>query len=60
MLTFINNEEALSKEEIEDLIKEKQETLKGLENFGKNSAYIKELSDLAFLQLEIELFVESE
>lgn len=60
MLTFINNEEALSKEEIEDLIKEKQETLKGLENFGKNSAYIKELSDLAFLQLEIELFEESE
>ena len=60
MLTFLNNEEALSKEEIEDLIKEKQEYLKELENFGKDSVYIKELSDLAFLQLEIELFEESE
>lgn len=60
MLTFLNNEEALSKGEIEDLIKEKQGNLKELENFGKNSAYIKELSDLAFLQLEIELFEESE
>ena len=60
MLTFLNNEESLSKGEIEDLIKEKQENLKELENFGKNSAYIKELSDLAFLQLEIELFEESE
>ncbi len=60
MLTFLNNEESLSKGEIKDLIKEKQENLKELENFGKNSDYIKELSDLAFLQLEIELFEESE
>ena len=60
MLTFLNNEESLSKGEIEDLIKEKQGNLKELENFGKNSAYIKELSALAFLQLEIELFEESE
>lgn len=60
MSTFLNNEEALSKEEIEDLIKEKQDNLKELDNFGKNSAYIKELSDIAFLQLEIELFDESE
>ena len=60
MLTFLNNEESLSKGEIEDLIKEKQGNLKELENFGKNSAYIKELSDVAFLQLEIELFEESE
>ena len=60
MLTFLNNEESLSKGEIKDLIKEKQEYLKELENFGKNSAYIKELSDIAFLQLEIELFEESE
>ncbi|MCK4286309.1 MAG: tetratricopeptide repeat protein [Candidatus Lokiarchaeota archaeon] len=60
MLTFLNNEESLSKGEIEDLIKEKRENLKELENFGKNSAYIKELSGLAFLQLEIELFEESE
>jgi len=60
VLTFLNNEESLSKGEIKDLIKEKQENLKELENFGKNSDYIKELSDLAFLQLEIELFEESE
>jgi len=60
VLTFLNNEESLSKGEIEDLIKEKRENLKELENFGKNSAYIKELSGLAFLQLEIELFEESE
>jgi len=60
VLTFLNNEESLSKGKIKDLIKEKQEILKELENFGKNSDYIKELSDLAFLQLEIELFEESE
>jgi len=60
VLTFLNNEESLSKGKIKDLIKEKQEILKELENFGINSDYIKELSDLAFLQLEIELFEESE
>jgi len=46
--------------EIENLIKHKLENLKELEIIGKGSEYIKELSDIAFLQLEIEQFEESE
>ena len=47
-------------EEIEKLITEKLENLKELEKIAKGSEYIKELSDIAFLQLEIEHYKESE
>lgn len=45
---------------MEQLIKEKLETLKELESLGKDSNYIKELSELAQLQLTAENYSESE
>ena len=50
----------MSKEEIENLIIKKLENLKELEKVVKGSEYIKELSEIAFLQLEIENYEESE
>jgi tetratricopeptide (TPR) repeat protein len=55
-----NEEIALSREEIEKLIKLKLETLEKIEKIAKGSEYIKELSEVAFLQLEINLYEESE
>ena len=50
----------VSAAEIENLIKETKVKLEDLKKFGKNSNYIRELSNLAFLQLEIEDYIESE
>jgi len=51
----------LKKEELEELIKEKKENLKILEQeYGKNNAYIEELSNLAHLQLEAKNFESAE
>jgi tetratricopeptide (TPR) repeat protein len=47
----------LTREEIENLIKEKKERLTHLE---KGNEYIKELSDIALLQIEINQFDEAE
>ena len=49
-----------TREELEDLLKEKLVNLKELEAFGKDSNYIQELSDVALVQLQLELFKESE
>jgi len=49
-----------TREELEDLLKEKLVSLKELEAFGKDSNYIQELSDVALVQLQLELFKESE
>ena len=46
-------------EELEALLKEKLAYLKELEQFGKNSNYIKELSDIALIQLQLEIFRDS-
>ncbi|TFG05109.1 MAG: tetratricopeptide repeat protein [Promethearchaeota archaeon] len=54
------SDKEFSKEEIEQLIKEKQELLKEIEKGGKGSDYIKELSEIAFLQLELSQFEKSE
>ncbi|MFW9999861.1 MAG: tetratricopeptide repeat protein [Candidatus Hodarchaeota archaeon] len=54
------NEIEFKKEELEQLLNKKLENLKELENFGKNSNYIKELSDIALIQLQLEKFRDSE
>jgi len=51
----------LSKEEIATLIEKKKRNLLEIETHqGKNSAYINELGDIAFLQLELEEYSDSE
>jgi len=54
------NEKELTKEELNKLLETKLENLKSLEQRGKNSNYIKELSDIALLQLQLEKYEESE
>lgn len=49
-----------TREELEDSLKEKLVNLKQLEEFGKDSNYIQELSDIALIQLHLELFKEAE
>ena len=50
----------MTREDIEKTLSEKIANLKELEKIGKNSDYIKELSEMAFLQLEIEQYENSE
>ena len=51
----------LSNEEIENLIEKKQQKLKEIEvHQGKNSVFINELGEIAFLQLEIGQYSDSE
>ncbi len=50
----------LTKEEIEKLIIEKLKIIDKLKIVGKGSIYIQELSELAFLQLEIEQYFKAE
>jgi len=49
-----------TREELKALLKEKSVNLKELEQFGKDSNYIQQLSDIALIQLQLELFQESE
>ena len=49
-----------NKEELQQLLNKKLENLKDLEEFGKNSNYIKELSDIALIQLQLEQYSDSE
>ena len=49
-----------TREELENILKEKLVNLKQLEEFGKDSNYIQELSDIALIQLHLELFKEAE
>jgi len=49
-----------TRKELEDLLKEKVAYLKELEQIGKDSNYIHELGDIALIQLQLELFKESE
>ncbi|MFX1583180.1 MAG: tetratricopeptide repeat protein [Promethearchaeota archaeon] len=50
----------LDRNEIKQLIKEIKEKLEVLKKFGKDSNYIKELSNLALLEIEIEDYLEAE
>ncbi len=54
------NELKLEKKELINLLNKKLENLKDLEEFGKNSNYIKELSDIALIQLQLEKHRDSE
>lgn len=56
---YANKDSELSRTKIEKIITEKLNNLKELEKIAKGSDYIKELSDIAFLQLEIEQYEES-
>jgi len=55
-----NNETELHKEELKLILNKKQENLEELEKIGKNSNYIKELSDIALIQLQLEQYTDSE
>ncbi|MFX0080758.1 MAG: tetratricopeptide repeat protein [Candidatus Hodarchaeota archaeon] len=55
-----NNETDLNKEELQGLLNRKQENIAELEKIGKNSNYIKELSDIALIQLQLEQYNDSE
>jgi tetratricopeptide (TPR) repeat protein len=57
---FIQKDIDLSKKDIEKLLNEKLKNLKTLEKIAKGSEYIRELSDIAFLQFELNNFEESE
>ncbi len=54
------NTKEYSQEELESLLKEKLKVLKELEKISKGSNYFQELSDIALIQLQLELFEESE
>ena len=54
------NKDEYTRKELEVLLKEKIVYLKELEQTGKDSNYIHELGDIALIQLQIELFKESE
>ncbi len=54
------NETGLKKEELNFLLEKKLENLQLLEEIGKDSDYIKELSDIALIQLQLEKFGDSE
>ncbi|MFX1303699.1 MAG: tetratricopeptide repeat protein [Promethearchaeota archaeon] len=54
------NENELKKEELQHLLYKKLENLKVLKEIGKNSNYIKELSDIALIQLQLENYIDSE
>lgn len=57
---MIKDESEYSREELERLLKEKQENLEELEKVGKNSIYMKELSNIALIQLQLERYIDSE
>ncbi|TKJ23515.1 MAG: hypothetical protein CEE43_02330 [Promethearchaeota archaeon Loki_b32] len=54
------NETELKKEELIKLLNKKLENLNELEEFGKDSNYFHELSNIALIQLQLEQFKESE
>jgi tetratricopeptide (TPR) repeat protein len=54
------NESGLNNEELSELLIKKLNHLKEIEEYGKDSPYIKELSDIALIQLQLGQFSESE
>jgi len=57
---MVENEEKYTQKELEALLKEKLDNLEEFEKIGKDSNYFKELSNIALIQLQLELFQESE
>ncbi|MFX1456569.1 MAG: tetratricopeptide repeat protein [Promethearchaeota archaeon] len=54
-----NNRE-ITEEELNQILNEKLKNLEALEQIGKDSNYIKQLSDIALLQLQLKRYEESE
>ncbi|MBY8979099.1 MAG: tetratricopeptide repeat protein [Candidatus Lokiarchaeota archaeon] len=54
------NKDEYTQKELEVILNEKLVNLKELEQIGKDSNYIHELGDIALIQLQLELFRESE
>lgn len=54
------NETELNKEDLQDLLNKKLENLKEIERIGKDSNYMKELSDIALIQLQLGRYIDSE
>ncbi len=54
------NGSEFKKEELQQILDKKLENLKELEEYGKDSNYIQELSDIALIQLQLEDFKDSE
>jgi len=57
---MFDDKDEYTQKELEVLLKEKLINLKDLEQIGKDSNYFQELSDIALIQLQLELFEESE
>jgi len=54
------NETELNKEDLQDLLNKKLENLKEIERIGKDSNYMKELIDIALIQLQLGRYIDSE
>ncbi len=54
------NETELNKEDLQDLLNKKLENLRELERIGKDSNYMKELGDIALIQLQLGRYIDSE
>ena len=57
---MVENKDEYTQKELEALLKKNLANLKELEQIGKDSNYIKELSNIALIQLQLELLKESE
>ena len=57
---MVENKDEYSQKELEALLKTKLVNLNELEQIGKGSNYFQELSDIALIQLQLELFEEAE
>ncbi|NVM16297.1 MAG: tetratricopeptide repeat protein [Candidatus Lokiarchaeota archaeon] len=57
---MFEDKDEYNREELEVLLKEKLDNLKELEQIGKDSNYVQELSEIALIQLQLEQFEESE
>ncbi|MCK4265626.1 tetratricopeptide repeat protein [Candidatus Babeliales bacterium] len=57
---MIENERELTEEELNRILEGKLENLKAMDQIGKNANYIKELSDIALIQLQLKKYEESE
>ncbi len=53
------NETELNKEDLQDLLNKKLENLKEIERIGKDSNYMKELGDIALIQLQLGRYIDS-
>ena len=54
------NETEFNKEDLQDLLNKKLENLREIERIGKDSNYMKELGDIALIQLQLGRYIDSE